>query len=400
MKILLACEHFYPLGGGVAKMMNEIGKYLVLFGHEVSIATSYSKQRTNLIRDGIKILQFDVRGNSVNGLIGDVDKYQDFLKISDFEVIIVMAAQQWALDAMLPILDQIKAKKVHIPCGYSSFYLREYQDYYEEMKNHILKFDALIYNASSYRDINFARDAGAKNINIIPPGASEEEFLTRPKLDIRNQLNIPTDNLILLSVGAPAFHKGHGDVLRAYLKATIDKKSVLVLNGDYDKKPWRGARDIAKEIILTLLGKSPRAIKFLAKKNRDPMKRILFTNLKRDELISLFFESDAFIFASHIEYSPLVIYECMAAGLPFLSTPVGNVEEIVGWTNAGKICYDAKFEDGRTYVKSDSFAIEIENFIKDQSQLKLYSKNGKEAFMNRFNWRSFSSEINKLIQAI
>ena len=67
-------------------------------------------------------------------------------------------------------------KKLHIPCGYSGFYLKKYRKYYESMDGYLLKFDQLIYNSANYRDINFARDKKIAHINIIPAGASEFEF--------------------------------------------------------------------------------------------------------------------------------------------------------------------------------------------------------------------------------
>ncbi len=61
---------------------------------------------------------------------------------------------------------------------------------------------------------------------------------------------------------------------------------------------------------------------------RDPLKTVLQTELPRSEVVELFFAADLFIFASKVEYSPLVLFEACAAGLPFVSVPVGNAAEI------------------------------------------------------------------------
>ena len=55
-------------------------------------------------------------------------------------------------------------------------------------------------------------------------------------------------------------------------------------------------------------------------------KRFLMTDMSRADIISAFFSSNLFVFASHVEYSPLVLFESVAAGLPFLSVPVGNAQ--------------------------------------------------------------------------
>ena len=130
MDILLCCEHFYPSVGGVQKMMHEIGVRFIKNGHEVTVATSWRKDRISSTINGIKIKPFRIKGNAVSKIKGDIRTYQEFLINSKFDFLIVIAAQQWTFDAMLPILDDITYKKLHIPCGYSCFYNRKFKEYF------------------------------------------------------------------------------------------------------------------------------------------------------------------------------------------------------------------------------------------------------------------------------
>lgn len=397
MNILLCCEHFHPSIGGVQKMMYEIGLRYVMKGHRVSVVTSWRADRNHDSVDGMDIHSFRVTGNLASGMKGEIDKYQQFLINGQFDFLIVMAAQQWTFDAMLPILDRIHYKKLHIPCGYSGLYLRRYKEYYGNMETYLRKFDHLIYNSTNYRDVNFARDRKIPNISIIPAGASELEFMEPSKDRIREQLGIDKDDFLYLSVGAPAFNKGHKEILQAYLLLDVPFASTLVLNGNYETKGAVTLGNTIKEMGRRILGRSPFNIMRLAKGNKDPKKKIIFADLKREELIPLFFNADLFLFASHVEYSPLVIFECLAAGLPFLSIPVGNVDEIVKWSGGGVLCTGHQSREGFSSVDPRVFAGEMQKLSLDQDKRTELSASGRQAWLDNFTWKVIADRIEQLV---
>jgi glycosyltransferase involved in cell wall biosynthesis len=385
-------------------MAYEIGLRFVNKGHKVSVATSWHSSRKQDSIDGINICSFKVSGNLVSGMTGEMDRYRDFLVNSQFDFLLVMAAQQWTFDAMLPVLDKIHYKKLHIPCGYSGFYLKRYKKYYKDMGVHLRKFDQLIYNSTDYRDISFARDENIPNINVIPAGASEIEFMNPDIVNIREELEINKNDFIYLSVGAPAFNKGHKEILLSYLLLDAPFSSILVLNGNYDNIKEVSLRNIVllpretlKELAMRILGRSPFNIIRMAKMNKDPGKKIIFSNLEREKLIALFFEADLFLFASHVEYSPLVIFECLAAGLPFLSIPVGNVDEIVKWTDGGVICAGNKSKTGFSYADPLLFSKEMRELSLDKRKRTRLSENGRRAWLDKFTWETIAKQIERLV---
>jgi len=398
MNILLCCEHFHPSVGGVQKMMYEIGLRFVMKGHKVSVATSWRADRTEDSIDGMNVNSFKVSGNLASGMTGEIGEYQDFLIRGQFDFLLVMAAQQWTFDAMLPVLDQIPYKKLHIPCGYSGFYLGKYKNYYRDMETHLRKFDQLIYNSTDYRDINFAQDRNIPNINVIPAGASELEFMNQGKGKILEKLGIRTDDFIYLSVGAPAYNKGHKEILQAYLVLDLPFASALVLNGNYETTREVTQGNTVKETARRILGRSPYNVMRLARKNKDPKKKVIFADLDRDELISLFFNADLFLFASHVEYSPLVIFECLAAGLPFLSIPVGNVEEIVKWSGGGVLCAGKKSNEGFSSADPLAFSKEMRTLSLDKEKLEKLSASGRQAWLDNFTWAVIANRIEELVR--
>ncbi len=125
---------------------------------------------------------------------------------------------------------------------------------------------------------------------------------------------------------------------------------------------------------------------------RDPLKTVLQTELPRSEVVELFFAADLFIFASKVEYSPLVLFEACAAGLPFVSVPVGNAAEIARWTGGGVICPAEKDERGYVRVEPATLAAEIDRLITDDTARKALGTAGRAAWSQRYSWDVISRQ--------
>ena len=167
MKLLFCCEFYYPSIGGVQEVMKQIAERLVARGHEVIVATSALSNRNFSNLNGVQIAEFSVRGNLVSGMTGEVERYRQFVRSFDGDAILIKAAQQWTFDALWSDLEQIIVRKVFIPCGFLSFYQPEYQDYFKRLPAVLRQFDALIFYADDYRDINFAREHHISNCIVL-----------------------------------------------------------------------------------------------------------------------------------------------------------------------------------------------------------------------------------------
>ena len=120
MKILHTVESYYPAIGGMQEVVKQLSERLVKLGHHVTVATSKHTERNFHQLNGVEIKEFSVKGNSVLGFEGNPATYKDYLLQSDFDVMTFFAAQQWACDIALPILDKLKSKKVFVPTGFST----------------------------------------------------------------------------------------------------------------------------------------------------------------------------------------------------------------------------------------------------------------------------------------
>lgn len=137
---------------------------------------------------------------------------------------------------------------------------------------------------------------------------------------------------------------------------------------------------------------------WMAEARRDPDNKLLIVDdFPRDELVQAYKAADLFVFASNIEYSPLVLFEAVAAGTPFLSVPVGNAEEIAKWTGAGIICPAPKDERGYTRVSPEVLANAISEAVEKPEWLAELGARGHEAWEGRFTWDAITARYEEIL---
>lgn len=404
--------------------MQQLAERFVEMGHAVTVATSRLANRLDTVLNGVEIAEFSVAGNLASGMHGEVTAYQEFVANQPYDIVMIKAAQQWTFDALWPVLDRISAAKVFIPCGFSGLYEPAYRDYFTGMPDILRKFDQLIFYASDYRDINFAKAHGIENLTILPNGASEREFAIDPDPEFRPNHGIESDDLLFLTVGSMTGLKGHLEIAKAFNLAHFGAQSAtLILNGNkclqLHKGPLQaiqkimavmrlyGLKYVAKHLLKISLrgmgirvGKDDEFEATLASINRHPQKRVIVADLPRQELVQAFLAADLFVFASNVEYSPLVLFEAAAAGTPFLSVPVGNATEIAEWTGAGVICPAERDEKGYTRVDPAVFAQAMERLVQDRDKIRDMGMIGRKNWQEHFTWAVIAQRYENLFRSL
>lgn len=398
MRVLLCCENYPPSVGGVQEVMRQVAERLAQRGHEVTVFTSAHAARARSARvAGVAVESFDVSGNLVRGLRGEVERFQAAVLGGGWDAVLVKAAQQWTFDAMTPVLDRLRGRKVFIPCGFSGLYEPSYADYYRRMPGWLAAFDDLIFYASSYRDIDLARKHGLKRLHVVPNGADEREFRGVCDGGAREALGVGPEEPLLLTVGTLIAGKGHWEVLRAFELARLPGPATLVLNGN---DPYAGAGGGLRKLLAHVRNrKAP--LRWLASglnRRFRGQKRVVVVDLPRERLIRTYAAADLFVFASAIEYSPLVLFEAAAAGTPFLSSPVGNAREIAEWTGGGWV-YDAPTgRDGRARVDPAVLAARIEGCLALGSGLRAVGADGRRrVFDGGFTWEAIVPRYEEIL---
>jgi len=445
VNILFCCEFYAPSVGGIQEVMRQVAERLVSHGHDVTVVTSCLPARTFTELNRVRIVEFDVSGNCVKGMDGDVAHYQRFVATGKFDVVLINMAQQWTLDALIPILSEIPSRKVLIPCGFSCFYEPSYATYYRQMPGVLGQFDHLIFHASDYRDICFAKKCGLKRFSIIPNGASETEFTIEKDTAFRKRWGISDQEWLFLTVGAFTRDKGHADLLKSYLDCNFDgHSSVLLLNANTyiaeasevrpKASPVLSRTRVVPQTIATsetrrkgttgnvVVSQIYKALVNLISGNnaeRTPLsfqeemqslleelnqpgtkKRVVVLDMPRPELIQAYMNADLFVLASHIEYSPLVLFESAAAGTAFLSAQVGNASEIAEWTGAGIIgpsLIDAK---GYTHIDITRFAERWVRLMNTEEERRELGRNGKQSWAAQFTWERIAQQYENVLHQI
>ena len=317
----------------------------------------------------------------------------------------------------------------------------------ESFPDVLRKFDHLVFNAEKYRDIDFVRNMGFDNFTVLPNGISEGDFEQEADGHFRQKLGIPDDAFLFLTVGNPIEAKGHRQVVDAFSRLETSGQSAVLLsiagwpgNGigsaggsrftsaarrlmetaqlegflglaRLTRRKFVNSRlstsarllwyiiriegwDGIKQLVhRKLTGKSPPApplesIESMATRaSAQPFKRVILTDLGRMDLIQAYLAADLFVFASRIEYSPLVLFEAAAAGTPFLTVPVGNADEIVRWTGGGVLCEAAKDSRGYTHVDPGTLADAMARCMKDQERIRRLGATARERWRNYFTWK-------------
>ena len=386
MKILHTVEFYHPSIGGMQEVVKQLSERLVLLGHDVTVATTKISERKESCIKGVKISEFSISGSFVRGLKGDIEKYEKFLIESDFDVIVNFAAQQWATDIALSVLDKIKAKKIFVPTGFSGLYAPEYVEYFKKMKTWMKQYDMNIFLSDDYRDVNFARENGIEKRVLIPNGAGEDEFLSENNFNIREKLGISKNDFLILHVGSHTGVKGHAEAIKIFKKAKIKNSTLLIIGN------------------ICGIGGCYRSCKRKGQFfNRMPFrifdKRKIFINeMNRIETVSAYKAADLFLFPSNIECSPIVLFECMASKTPFLTSDVGNSVELIDWSNSGILLPTDKGQHNRGLSRVDvKKSSEMLNALaNDKQKREKMAEAGFNIWKEKYSWDKISLEYEKL----
>ncbi|MBS1499392.1 MAG: glycosyltransferase family 4 protein [Bacteroidetes bacterium] len=376
MRIAHCVESYLPAIGGMVEVVRQLSERMVRGGHEVTVLTSSHPDRHDHTINGVRIREFAVSGNSVRGVRGEGSSYVDALLTGDFDIVVFFAAQQWATDLALPHLPGIRGRKVLVPTGFSALNDPAWKDYFDKMPGWMAGMDLNIFHSEGYQDVRFAQAHGIRNTACIPNGAAEEEFDTPAHGNLLTSLGIRDDRTLILHVGSFTNIKGHKEAMRIFVKAaTGDAVLLFVGNGVYElerlfRTHWR---------FLPLRLRAMRS-----------GKRILFREFDRSTTVDAMKQADLFLFPSQVECSPIVLFESMAARVPFLASEAGNAAEIALWGGGGWTVPGLRDEHGRMHIDVEHAAKKLGTVMADRDLLLRTGRSGRDAWKAQFTWRAIA----------
>jgi L-malate glycosyltransferase len=382
VRILHTVELYHPSRGGAQEVVKRISELLVRRGHEVTVATSRHGERREQVINGVRIVELGITGSATRGIRGDTSEYLDLLRSGRFDVVMSYAAQQWATDLALLVLDSIPCRKVLAPCGFSGLYWPEFGPYFETLPDKLEMYDHLVFHSSTYRDVRFAIAHGLDRFSVIPNGAAVEEFGARDG-SFRERHGVPEDHLLLLTVGSHTGLKGHAMCMRALLEAHTGPATLVVIGNTF-KSP--GCLPECTELAGTV------------RRRTRGRKRVLLLDPPREVVVAAFHAADLFLLGSNIECSPVVLFEAMASRTPFIATACGNAEEIAAWSGSGTIIPTRTTSKGFVTGSATDMAKAIERLAADPDERERLAERGHQAWRRQFTWEAIALQYERVYQ--
>jgi glycosyltransferase involved in cell wall biosynthesis len=381
VRILHTVEFYPPAVGGVQEVVRQVSERLAARGHDVTVATSADPRR--VAGDGpVQVVGFDVRGNDVRGMEGDVEGYRRFVLQGSWDVVMSYAAQEWACDALLPVVGEIGAPTVLAPCGFSGLRDPAYAGYFARLRERLPLFDGLIFHSDTYQDIAFARDAGAEALHVIPNAADEREFgRPRPRGAFRAAHGIEAEEPLLLTVGGHTGLKGHAQSMAAL--GALRQPATLAIIGN--TPTGRGCLPLCRARALAARLKG---------------RRVILLDPPREQVLDAYADADLFVFCSMVECSPIVLFEAMAAGLPFVSVDAGNAAEIAEWSGAGVVVPSPRRADGLVEADVPAVAKAVDELLADPARRAAMGEAGRRAWQERFTWDAAAARYEAVYEAV
>ena len=364
MKIAICCNHSMPHCGGSEYIIQQIAESMQKdYNHNVVI---FSKSVSrSIVYNGIKITPC----LNENVFLNQISSFDHIFVYSDY-------FNYWPL--ILKNREKISAKISIALVGMNKMLSSGHMDKccFDLFIKKYKQFN-IITHSNNYLDYKKCKEYKIP-VNVIPNFINLEKF--RKKIDFRKKYKIDTQ-YIVLCVSNFFYGKGQEKLIRILnilSKNRNDFTAVFISN----RVNFRPSKILSLECKKQL--------------NRSSFKYKFLEDIPREDVISSFFDSNVFAFPSQKEVSPVVILESMAAGLPWVSFPVGNIIQL-----KGGIVSEVRGRDKKNNLICDSnnfryFANCINKIFDDKKIEEKLKKEGKEQIEKEYNYKKLMEKYNQI----
>ena len=122
--------------------------------------------------------------------------------------------------------------------------------------------------------------------------------------------------------------------------------------------------------------------------------------MDRQRTVDALKQADLFLFPSQVECSPIVLFEAMAAGVPFLSSRAGNAEEIASWGQGGWTISGHRDGAGREHPDIAEGARLLDELLGDPERRRAAGAAGRQAWCERFTWQHIAEQYGAAYQGL
>lgn len=337
-KILITYENYLPKLSGVPIVLKYIAEGLVNQGYDVTIITSSIDGTPDKeIINGVNIIRLNCRTTTL-GYKGNKVEYLKYIKSKEWDLIILVCSQCWTTDWVLKELDKVQVPKIFYPHGFSGLSINIFSDfkkcnikkligkiiaklrwniYYKRFYVYMKKFDHVVYLSNHDNAKKYGDEHGIENYSIIENAVNNIFFDQELNFDIVAQkYSLLGCKKYFICVSNYIEEKRQEFSLEAFYKCEITNNYQMVYIGNN----IRGDKYYKKLKQLKLKYDS-----MYGKRNV-----IFLEQVDRNHIPTILKNSKMSLFSSINEQYPLVVIESMSCKIPFISTNVGNVENLPG----------------------------------------------------------------------
>ncbi len=348
----MAVHRFPPFIGGSERVASEIVQALMEAGHSVTVATEAHPARPHTGPGAIRTLELQARRGRLTPR--DRERFREVFA-DGWDARIIYAAQSWQLDAVADLVG-VHRETIDIlaPVGLSKLGLPGTDNYFRKLAQQFASFDCLIFHSTCYQDFRFARlwtSEGERPQFAVIPNAAD----LRPAPSEAKCFDVATVSSHLRS-------KGHRHVRRL---ASRNDWSVAIVAPAAPALARRGCEWACRSHAVCVSGLH------------------LIDGAARDAAVSTLAQARCFYLPSAVECSPLVIFEAMSLGVPWVSLDVGNVAELPG---------------GVVVDSLDEADVAIKSILSDDEHAASLAELGRTAIAERYNWPLVRSMYSRLLE--
>ena len=364
-KLLILSNYALPYQiGGSEIVIHAIGKNLINnFGWDVTVGATNVAKPTNM--DGVRIKRSPPTKSSLIR----------FCKSEKPDAIFVYSDAYVNWRDILMFSSSLPGKLFLAPVGFNHSLKNTLLERLLKKNEKNLEF---ICHSKSYVDYDFTMNLKSKT-HVVPNGINLEEFNVNYN-GLLNNLKSEYGN-ILLTVANFFPGKGYDGLLKVYdMLYGIRKDFCAVIVAS--KVSW----DVANNWLARMrkIFKSrPYKVKFLLNKDRS-------------DVIQAYLGSDLFVFPSQKEVAPIVLLESMAAGLPWVSLPVGNTKDLSGGEVIRTIARRLDGSCAYSGLLVEDMAKKISEILEDKDKMSTMSRDGRKTIENDLNWEKICQSYNDI----
>ncbi|MAG24870.1 hypothetical protein CMI47_04750 [Candidatus Pacearchaeota archaeon] len=354
-KLLILSNYALPFQmGGSEMVIHEISKNLHR-NHEWDVTVGASNVLKKKKLDGISIKKSPATKASLIRFCSD-EKPDAIFVYSDAYV-------NWR--DILMFSSSLPGRLFLSPVGFNHTLKNKFLEKLLRKNENNLEF---ICHSKNYVDYDYTMNFASRT-HVVPNGVNIDEF-NAPYSGKLDSLRRDYGN-ILLTVANFFPGKGYDGLLKIYdelYKIRKDFAVAIVAS----KVTWNVANN--------WLARMKKVFK------SRPYKVKFFLDMERPEVVQCFLGSDLFVFPSQKEVAPLVLIESMAAGLPWLSLPVGHTQDLCGGEVLDGVPRKSDGSCGYTDSVVKNMAIKINSLLNNRELMYQLSTDGRLEVEKKLNW--------------